>query len=259
MLRRIRTAAAALVGAALLVPLAAPPATAAAPKKLWILVTNDDGVSAPGIDAVVRALRKLPNVKVTVVAPLSNQSGTGDQTTPGELAVAESATASGITARAVDGFPADTVIWALDHGVKPKLVVSGVNTGQNLGPVVDASGTVGAAKTAVRHGVPALAVSQGLAATPDATPDYAAGVRYAIDWVKAHRKSLTGKHPKLELENLNVPTCPTGKVRGLEEVPGAATGDINPPVDCASTLENPTDDLQAFANGFATVNVVPVT
>ena len=155
MLRRIRTAIVALVATAALVPLAAPPASAAAPKKLTILVTNDDGVSAPGIDALVTALRKLPNVKVTVVAPLSNQSGTGDKTTEGgSPEAADTATASGTKARAVDGFPADSVLRALEDGVKPKLVVSGINQGQNLGPVVNASGTVGAAKTAVRNGIP---------------------------------------------------------------------------------------------------------
>ena len=61
-------------------------AGAAAPKKqppLRILVTNDDGVAAPGIDALVEALRKLPGVKVTVIAPAENKSGTGSSTTPG--------------------------------------------------------------------------------------------------------------------------------------------------------------------------------
>lgn len=228
------------------------PAAAAPPKRLNILVTNDDGVSAPGIDLLVKRLLELKKVKVTVVAPLSNQSGTGDKTTPGELAVAKSATASGLNARAVNGFPADTVNWALDHGIEPDVVVSGVNQGQNLGPVVDVSGTVGAAKTAVRNGIPALAVSQGLGEPPD----YAAGVRFAIDWVRQHRKELTGKKPTVELANLNVPTCVTGRVRGVVDVPAASTGDINPPVDCASTLTKPTDDLQAFANGFASLSII---
>jgi 5'-nucleotidase len=260
MLRRIRTAIVALVATAALVPLAAPPASAAAPKKLTILVTNDDGVSAPGIDALVTALKKLPNVKVTVVAPLSNQSGTGDKTTEGgPPEAADTATASGVKAQAVDGFPADSVLRALDDGVKAKLVVSGINQGQNLGPVVNASGTVGAAKTAVRNGIPALAVSQGIVAEPD-QPDYATGVRYAIDWVKQHRKNLTGKKPTVELVNLNVPTCLTGKVRGLDDdVASATAGDAVGQSDCNSTATGFTDDVQAFNNGYATLTVVPAT
>src|SRR5580658_1371379 len=51
-------------------------------KTLTILVTNDDGVGAPGINAVVQGLRALPHTQVTVVAPLTNQSGTGEKTTP---------------------------------------------------------------------------------------------------------------------------------------------------------------------------------
>ena len=74
---------------ALAVVVAGPPAGAAAPAKrkpvLQVLITNDDGVSADGIDALVEAVRALPRVKVTVVAPATNQSGTSDKTTPGSL------------------------------------------------------------------------------------------------------------------------------------------------------------------------------
>ena len=92
---------------------------------------------------------RAPATEVTVVAPATNQSGTGGQTTPGPLTVTDATTASGYPAKAVAGFPADTVIWALDQGgvtQKPDLVVSGINFGQNLGPAVAISGTVGAAE-----------------------------------------------------------------------------------------------------------------
>src|SRR3954464_9874399 len=112
---------------------------------LKVLVTNDDGYAAVGIDAVVEGLRALPDTEVTVVAPLANQSGTGGKTTDGPLTVTDVKTASGYPAKAVDGFPADTIIWAIDqHGIDftPDLVVSGINFGQNIGPAVDISGTV---------------------------------------------------------------------------------------------------------------------
>ncbi len=237
---------------------ALPPASAApakkSPPRLHVLVTNDDGVGAPGIDLLVQQLRTLRNVRVTVVAPLTNQSGSGDQTTPGQLEVTRTTTASGVKARAVAGFPADTVVWALDHGVRPDVVVSGVNQGQNLGPVVDVSGTVGAAKAAVRNRVPALAVSQGIGEPPD----YAAGVRQTLDWVREHRKDLTGKRPRVELANLNVPTCTVGTVRGVIEVPSASSGDILAPVNCESTLTDPADDVQAFVNGYAPLSIIDV-
>ena len=99
-------------------------------------------------------------------------------------------------------------------------------------------------------------MSQGIVAEPD-QPDYATGVRYAIDWVKEHRKNLTGKKPKVEVENLNVPTCLTGKVRGLDETVSGTTGDAVAQSDCKSTATGFTDDVQAFNNGYATLTVVP--
>ena len=164
---------------ALAVVVAGPPAGAAAPAKrkpvLQVLITNDDGVSAEGIDALVEAVRKLPRVKVTVVAPATNQSGTSDKTTPGTLVPEPTLTISGYPALAVPGFPADSVIAALAGAdpTKPDVVLSGINQGQNLGALSDVSGTVGAARTAARHGIPALAVSQGTGSPPD----YAAGAK----------------------------------------------------------------------------------
>ena len=92
--------------------------TAAVATPLRVLVTNDDGVHAPGIDALVQALRALPQVTIIVVAPAVNQSGTGGKTTKGTLKTAPTTTASGYPATAVRGYPADTIRWAIDdHGV----------------------------------------------------------------------------------------------------------------------------------------------
>ena len=81
---------------------------------LHILVTNDDGYDAAGIDVVTEALRKRPHVAVTVVAPATNKSGTGSQATEGDLTATKRATASGYPATAVNGFPSDTIRYALD-------------------------------------------------------------------------------------------------------------------------------------------------
>ena len=58
--------------------------------------------------------------------------------------------------------------------------------------------------------------------------------------------------------NLNVPTCDTGELRGLVEVSSATTGNVLDPSDCTSTVEGPTDDVIALANGFAALTEVPV-
>jgi 5'-nucleotidase len=147
--------------------------TSTSSRILHVLVTNDDGVGAPGIDAAVQALRSLPHTQVAVVAPLTNQSGTGGQTTPGPLTVTAATTASGYPAQAVHGYPADTITWGItDHGIDtvPDLVVSGINFGENVGPLANGSGTVGAAKAGLALGIPALAVSQGV--DDGAGPDF---------------------------------------------------------------------------------------
>jgi len=217
-------------------------------KPLHILVTNDDGVAAPGIDAIVEALRKVPDTTVTVVAPAKNQSGAGSKTTPGTLTATDTTTAGGYPAKAVNGYPADTIAYALDqHGIdtRPDLVISGINMGQNLGVLIDVSGTVGAARAAARRGLPALAVSQGLATAPQ-TPDYQSGVTAALDWVAKHRDSLTAA----TVTNLNIPTCPNGKPRPVVVVPVDARANGIGPVDCVAPFPSPKSDVQAFLHGY---------
>jgi len=242
---------------------AAPSETTIAAGPLKILVTNDDGVGAAGIDAVVEGLRKLPDTEVTVVAPATNESGTGGKTTSGPLTVTDATTVSGYPAKAVAGYPADTIIWAIDnHGIDftPDLVVSGINFGQNLGPTTDVSGTVGAARAAAARNIPSLASSQGLGDPPA----YPTGVTAVLAWVAAHRAALSSGtiiKPVL-LENLNIPTCVTGAPRATVTVPVATndTGRDYNKVDCTSTATDPTDDIAGFSEGFITVSTLhPIT
>jgi len=232
--------------------------TAATNRALRIMVTNDDGFDAAGIDAVVQGLRALPDVEVSVVAPAKNQSGSAGKTTPGNLTVTDQKTKSGYPAKAVAGYPADTVRWAIDdHGLaqRPDVVVSGVNFGQNIGPAVNISGTVGAARAAASRGIPALAASAGFPPKGVAEPDFADAVTQVEKWITEHRVGLlTGSDSSpVLLQNLNVPTCATGQsVRGLVTVPvdaNAPLSSIND-VNCASTATNPTGDVQAFNEGF---------
>lgn len=223
------------------------------PAPLEILVTNDDGYNSPGIDIVVEALRKLPAMKLSVVAPATNKSGTGSQTTPGKVTANPQETLSGYPATAVDGFPADSVTYAMSTlGLRPDLVVSGINFGQNLGPVAAVSGTVGAAKAAAARGIPAIAASQGLGSPPD----YPAAAKLVIAWITSHRTSLAAKaRPPVDVINLNVPTCgPASTLRGVKQVPlavaGAGAGDH---ADCSSRTTRVADDIAAFLVGYATI------
>jgi 5'-nucleotidase len=226
---------------------------------LTVLVTNDDGVSAPGINATVQALTALPHTKVTVVAPLTNQSGTGPKVTGGTLTVTNATTAGGYPAKAVAGYPADTIIWAIDdHGIsqRPDLVVSGINLGENIGPLASLSGTVGAAETALARGIPALAVSQGVDNGQSA--DFSQGAKYLVAWVQAHRKTLLAAKKGTAAKtngNLNVPTCVTGHIRGPVTVAlgTTLTGYSIGTVDCSGAASSPKNDLQAFVDGFASL------
>jgi 5'-nucleotidase len=237
-------------------------ASAKKPQTLRILVTNDDGVGAPGIDATVTALSALPGTKVTVVAPLTNQSGTGAKVTAGTLTVTDATTASGYPAKAVAGYPADTIIWAIDdHGVpvRPDLVVSGINFGENIGPLAGVSGTVGAAETALARGIPSLAVSQGV--DNGQSPNFSQGAKYLVAWVRAHRKALlAGKKQTFRHTNgnLNVPTCVGGRIRGPVNVPVAPSlsGFTIATVNCSSTATDPSTDVQAFVDGFASLSAL---
>jgi 5'-nucleotidase len=227
---------------------------------LEVLVTNDDGYASNGIDAVVEALRAEPDTHVTVVAPYTNQSGTGSKTTPGTLVTHEVKTLSGYDAIGVEGYPADTVIVALGPlGLKPDLVVSGTNEGQNIGPFTEISGTVGAAKEAVREGVPAFASSTGL--VKDHELDHAVAAKLVVQWVRDHRAALLAGTAPVEIRNLNVPTCVTGKLRGVVDVPLATDfkGRDASIMDCTSTKPEAalTDDVDAFANGFAPITLAP--
>jgi 5'-nucleotidase len=231
---------------------------------LTVLVSNDDGYAAPGIDAVVRALTELPDTEVVVVAPLENQSGSGSKTTEGELAVTDVETASGYPAKAVAGFPADAVNWALDGGIEvtPDVVVTGVNTGQNLGAVGNQlSGTIGAARAGAAKDIPALASSTATEAEEDPEA-YDLAAEYVVEWVQEHREALldgelTGS--ELLLQNLNVPVCTSGEIRGEVDVPmSTSTDGAIAPQDCTSTLEDPADDIVAFNNGFVTLSDVTV-
>lgn len=241
-------------------PAATPAPTTAVPRLLRVLVTNDDGFDAPGIDAIVQYLRTVPNVEVSVVAPATNQSGSGDKSTPGaSLVVADVKTLSGYPAKSVAGFPADSVLWAINGGLatKPDLVVSGSNLGQNYGPLNTISGTVGAAATAARAGIPAIAISQGVAVAP-AVPYFPASVTVLSGYFADKLATYRNGSPSL-LTVINVPTCPDTATLFPTLVAPAATDakgrSLGAPAPCDGPLTGPaTDDIDAFNAGHGVVS-----
>jgi 5'-nucleotidase len=121
-----------------------------------ILLTNDDGIGAPGIDALAEALAELG--EVVIVAPNGERSGASHSISARRPIACEG---RGEGRWSVDGTPADAVIIALHRllGRKPDLVVSGINHGANVGQNIHYSGTVGAAVEATINRIPAFALS----------------------------------------------------------------------------------------------------
>ncbi len=166
-----------------------------------ILVTNDDGITASNLLALVRAASEHANVKV--VAPQCEQSGVGHGFSYYRSLHFAPAENFPCEAFWVDGTPADCMKFALKHIYKDfnfDLVISGVNNGDNAGVASFYSGTVGAAREAALWGFPAIAVS--LQKQSDAALDF------ALKWVQKILKDKSfSKMPKQTLWNFNVPPC----------------------------------------------------
>ena len=128
-----------------------------------VLLTNDDGIQATGLNALRRALLEIPGVDLDVIAPDANRSATARSiTTRSPLWVEEVHFVDGTLGYATDGTPVDCVRFASLGllGSPPELIVSGINHGANLGDDITYSGTVAAALEGAVLGVPAIAVSQ---------------------------------------------------------------------------------------------------
>lgn len=195
------------------------------PASLRILLTNDDGYDTPGIKAVFGALVAAGH-DVTLVAPLTNQSGSGMRvSTQGILAYEEHS--KGVWS--VDGSPADSVLVGLLHimqGETPDIVISGANFGPNLG-YAGSSGTVGAATMAMHVGIPAIAVSVGIdpaeySSTPIPFPStfgaYDGAAEFTAKLVRdlQHAQEKSGNLlPEKTILNVNYPALKPEELKGV--------------------------------------------
>ncbi len=184
-----------------------------------VLVTNDDGVHAPGLGALVRGLARWceegEDREVVVVAPLANYSGASSAV--GTVYEREAVGcrqvriegAEAIAAYGIDAPPALTVIIGAfgAFGPRPDVVLSGINLGVNVGRSVLHSGTVGAALTAALHGFRGLAVSLRSQPTPHHW-DTATAVALGI-------LPVLSESPSRTVLNLNVPNLPLHELRGV--------------------------------------------
>lgn len=176
---------------------------------MLILVTNDDGVHAPGLDAAERIARSLSD-DVWVIAPETDQSGVAHSLT---LADPLRLRQAGERRFAVRGTPTDCVIMGFKVviGAKPDLVISGVNRGQNLADDVTYSGTVAGAIEGTLLGIPSVALSQAYGYDTRAHPPWETAERHAPEIIA--RLIDEGFGDGL-LFNVNFPNCSPEEVRG---------------------------------------------
>ena len=177
---------------------------------MHILVTNDDGVDAPGLLALQQALQKVG--EVTVFAPDHNWSAAGHTRTMHKpLRVSQMTLPDGTLAYTSTGAPSDCValviLGILDR--QPDLVVSGINQGANVGHDITYSGTIAAAMEAVIFGIPALAVSLD----SYENQDFACAARFVARLVKL---VLERGLPPNTFLNVNVPAVPQTEVAGIK-------------------------------------------
>lgn len=227
------------------------------------LVTNDDGIDSEGLHRLALMARSA-GLEVVVAAPAQEASGSSASLTTvqrdGRVIVERRDVPglSSIPAYAVSAAPAYITLVGVNgaFGEPPDIVLSGVNQGLNTGRAILHSGTVGAALTAVSHGLPAFAVSM----------DIGDGWHWdtAISVAAQVFDRLLGD-PQLAVCNLNVPNLPAGMVNGLRRAPLASFGAVQTTVTesgggflrtSMSQIDpssEPDSDAGLVAQGFATV------
>jgi len=208
-----------------------------------ILVTNDDGIDAPGL-AVAEAVAHALSDDVWVVAPAGNRSGVAQGITAHRTLTPTKHDAQRF---ALDGTPADCVLFACARWLAnrlPDLVISGVNDGANLADMVMYSGTVGAALCAQHLGLPAVALSQAF--HPRGPRDFAASAAFAERTIRELFSPPTADQDTAPAAwNINFPSRPVADIRGLRRTHIAAgsiglpTLDNQPSADATTADETP--------------------
>lgn len=176
-----------------------------------ILVTNDDGIHAEGLNVCEKIARALSD-DVWIVAPEFDQSGVAHSLTlndPLRLRQVED------RRFAVRGTPTDCIIMGARHLLKdktPDLVLSGVNRGRNAGEDVIYSGTIAGAMEGTVLGIPSVALSQSYKSRNGRAPYWQTGMHFAPDII---RRVLAEGIPRDVLINVNFPDCPPEEVKGI--------------------------------------------
>ena len=183
---------------------------------LRILITNDDGVDAPGIAVMQEIARELSD-DVWVIAPDGNQSGASHRFTFGRELRLEQRDQRVYAVHG--GSPADCVVAGMTHLCAerpPGLVLSGVNNGQNLGDIINCSGTAAGAREGALQGALGIAMSQAVDYETGHDVDWRNARRFGVAVVRAIMAEAEGRETYF---NVNFPHCLPEEVSGIRVVP----------------------------------------
>ncbi|KAL5198474.1 hypothetical protein ABZP36_001986 [Zizania latifolia] len=189
----------------------APATAAAAAAAPVVMVTNDDGIDAPGLRFLVDQLVAAGRFRVLVCAPDKDRSGVSHSIKWRRALRCKRVDIASATAFAVSGTPADCaslgISGKLFDGLVPDLVLSGINIGNNCGYHVVYSGTVGGAREAFLYGIPALAVSYDWVASQSSVNDLKVAAEVCIPLISAVMVEIkNGTYPQGSFLNIDIPT-----------------------------------------------------
>jgi 5'-nucleotidase len=178
-----------------------------------ILISNDDGVYAKGLEVLVKGLKDLATIYV--VAPLEERSTTGHSlslTNPLRIVEIEE------NVYGCSGYPADCTLVGIGHilkekNLKPDLVISGINDGANLGQDIYYSGTVAAAREAAFHNIPGIAISLTSGMNTNETKCFSTILEPLHKWIK---NDIHKKIGDMTIINVNVPNVEYKEIKGIE-------------------------------------------
>jgi 5'-nucleotidase len=249
------------------------------PTQPLILITNDDGITSPGLLAIAEAVADLG--QLLIAAPATQQTGMGrssPQTNNGAIGqTVLRVHGQDLPGYAIPGSPAQAVMYAILalSGRRPALAISGINFGENIGTSTTASGTIGAAMEAATYGIPALAVSL------ETPKDYHYGSGADVNWDVAALVTrrfaqilLTRELPfdvdvlKIDVPSDATPDTPWRLVRQSRQAyyESFPVGELNLPelghfdyrISVKQDTLEPDSDIQAFA-GDRVISVVPIS
>lgn len=227
-----------------------------------VLLSNDDGVMAPGIRSLYQELA--PNHETTIIAPSEERSTTGHSISLDKPLRIEKL---GPNIYSCSGFPGDCVLMGVGHLLKnnrPDVVVSGINRGANLGQDLYYSGTIAAAREAAFHHIPSIAVSLSFHAVNE-EHRYQTAATF-INW--SLESGLHKACPALGLININVPNLAMKDIKGCKMTEIGFrhySEEIHARIDARNREyfwiaghyqgfnDNPQSDCQAISDGYISI------